>query len=28
VEKASAATALKRLEQGRIKGRKMRVRYA
>ena len=28
VEKASAPTALKRLEQGRIKGRKMRVRYA
>ncbi|MFN2360817.1 MAG: ATP-dependent RNA helicase DbpA [Marinobacter sp.] len=28
VEKESAATALKRLEQGRIKGRKMRVRYA
>ncbi|MDL0432571.1 ATP-dependent RNA helicase DbpA [Marinobacter sp. TBZ242] len=28
VEKDSAATALKRLEQGRIKGRKMRVRYA
>jgi ATP-independent RNA helicase DbpA len=28
VEKASAATALKRLENGRIKGRKMRVRYA
>lgn len=28
VEKASASTALKRLEQGRIKGRKMRVRYA
>ncbi|TGN41920.1 ATP-dependent RNA helicase DbpA [Marinobacter confluentis] len=28
VEKASAATALKRLETGRIKGRKMRVRYA
>lgn len=28
VEKSSAATALKRLETGRIKGRKMRVRYA
>ncbi|MCL7945307.1 ATP-dependent RNA helicase DbpA [Marinobacter sp. ATCH36] len=28
VEKESAAMALKRLEQGRIKGRKMRVRYA
>jgi ATP-dependent RNA helicase DbpA len=28
VEKSSAATALKRLESGRIKGRKMRVRYA
>lgn len=28
VEKKSAAMALKRLEQGRIKGRRMRVRYA
>jgi ATP-independent RNA helicase DbpA len=28
IEKGSAATALKRLESGRIKGRKIRVRYA
>lgn len=28
IQKDSAATALKRLENGRIKGRKMRVRYA